>query len=624
VTPQDDELIEEAQPNFDAVSHLQASHRQPRSPRLFLRAVRSALRLSRRASPRLARLNMALQLGAVLLLGLQILFAKLALQAIFDQQQGGGSVAEVLPALVGVVASTGLAGLATSTQTQLQRLLSESVQRSVQSSILGVTTSVPLETFESPDFYDDLQWVQTNSGMQPANLARSLVALLGGALGAAVLAVALFTIGPLLVPVLLLGAIPQTFLSRRQGSLEFDFIVRQAPGHRLRDYLVSVLTGRDEAKEIRAFDLGGPVESRWDTSYRQYISDLRAHVLHRVRLAMFGSLVTFVVTAVSLALLVVFVLDHEVSLASAGAALIAIRLLANRIEMTFTGVTGLFESTLFLQDYESFLARRPAADPREAADAPRVRPFEELRVEDVRFRYPGSRPDALRGISLSIRAGEVVALVGENGSGKTTLAKLLCHVFAPTGGRILWDGVDTRDLPAAAVRRHVGVIFQDFVRYQLSAHENIAFGRADAAADREAVVAAAERGGSHGFLSRLPQGYDTLLGKTFWGGYDLSIGQWQRVAISRAIFRGASFLVLDEPTASLDARSEQRLFEQLTQLAEGRALLLISHRFSTVRSADRIFVLHEGELIEEGSHEELMALGGHYAELFTLQARSYV
>jgi ATP-binding cassette, subfamily B, bacterial len=317
------------------------------------------------------------------------------------------------------------------------------------------------------------------------------------------------------------------------------------------------------------------------------------------------------------------VLDDRIALGSAGAALIAIRLLGGRLQQLFVGIGDLFESSLFLRDFDAFLGLAPDHRPPAEADAPTVPPFEELILDDVSFRYPGANREAVQGVSLRIKAGEVIALVGENGSGKTTLAKLLAHVFEPTAGRMLWDDVDSRELDADGVRRNVGVIFQDFVRYQLTARENIGFGRAERLDDLDGIIAAAKQSGADEFLRELPGGFDTSLGKEYLGGFDLSLGQWQRVALARVSFRDAAFLVLDEPTASLDARSEHDLFQYVQRLAAGRSLLLISHRFSTVKSADRIYVLHEGKLIEEGSHDELVSRGGRYAALFDLQARAY-
>jgi len=621
----DDELAEPPpKPNFDAVAQLVANRRQPQSARRFVDLARRALRLSRQANPRLARLNLGLQVVGVLLLGLQVLFGRLALQEILTESRSHGSFMHVVPALLGLVAATGLAGLALAAQGNLQRLLGEHVQRAMQATILDVTTSVPLETFESPRFHDDLQRVRINAIMQPLNLAQGLVTVIGGVAGVIVLSVALLAIEPILLPILILAGIPMTLLSRRTGNAEFQFQVRETPNARVRDYLQTVLHERDEAKEIRAFDLADVLSKRWNQNFAAYLVELRRHVGHQVRLALLGASVTMLATAASLGLLIYLAIDGRIALASAGAALIAIRLLAGRLEMTQRGISALFECSLFLQDYDRFLERRPRQTEAPADSGAVVRPFTELRVEGLRFGYPETEREVLHGISMTIRAGEVVALVGENGSGKTTLAKLLCHVFAPSGGRITWDGIDVSTLDPVAVRRHVGVIFQDFVRYQLSARENIGFGRAEAVGDLDGIVNAARRGGADPFLSRLPDGYETPLGKSFWGGYDLSLGQWQRVAISRAFFREASFLVLDEPTASLDARAEHRLFEQMRELAHGRALLLISHRFSTVRNADRIYVLHDGELVEQGSHDQLMALGGRYAELFSLQANSYL
>lgn len=607
---------------FDPLAYIQSSVKERKSLRGLPALALSAVRLARKASPRLFYVNTGVQILTAVALGLQVLFAKLAIEAVISQSDGG-SVGVALPPLVGLVAITSLSSLATSSQTQLQRLLGEEVQQVTWTSILDVTTRVQLETFEDPEFFDDLQRVRANALIRPLTLATGLVQLLGGALGVVGLSAALVLIEPVLVLVLFTGGLPLWLLSRRTGRIEFDFRVGQTPQLRLRAYLTELLCGREEAKEIRAFGLGPVVYRRWKENYDEYLVDWAQHIRRRLLLAGLSAFVTTAVTSVALGILVWLIIEDRIALAAAGAGLIAIRLLSSRIEQVFFGIGELFESALFLRDFEAFAAREPTSSESPRLAEPSVAPFEELRVENVSFRYPGSEHDALRNVSLSFRAGEVIALVGENGSGKTTLAKLLAHLFKPTSGRILWDGRDSRDLDPEHVRRHVGVIFQDFVHYQLSARENIGFGRTEAVEDLPAIIEAARRGGAHEFLSRLPRGYETGLGKEFFGGHDLSIGQWQRVAIARGFFRDAAFLVLDEPTASLDARSEHALFQHVQNLAAGRCLLLISHRFSTVKSADRIYVMHGGELIEEGDHHELMRLGGRYAELFEMQASAY-
>ena len=245
-------------------------------------------------------------------------------------------------------------------------------------------------------------------------------------------------------------------------------------------------------------------------------------------------------------------------------------------------------------------------------------------MEQVSFAYPGTRRAVLEDVSLEVGPGEVVALVGENGSGKTTLVKLICGLYQPTGGRILWNGEDAAAVDPAAVLADTTLLFQDYIQYHLSVHDNIVLGRPEAPVGEDAIAAAAVRAGAAGFIDALPSGYETRLGREFYGGHELSVGQWQRLALARAFYRGGSFLVLDEPTASLDPRAEAALFAQMRELARGRSVLLVSHRFSSVRSADRIYLLEQGRVTEGGDHETLVAAGGRYAELYALQSEAYL
>jgi len=611
-----------AEDRFDPYRHYLAGKGQPRTMRALPGLARSALELARRAGSVVLVVVVISQLLTAVLLGLQVLFGKEVIEAVLEQSGGGGSFNATLAPLFGLAGVTAAAGLLGGAQTHLQRLLGERVQQLSMRNILTATTSVGLIDFENPQFFDDLQRVRLNALMRPLTLVTGLVQVIGGAVAVAGLTATMFVIEPLLLPILFVGAVPLSWLSRRSGKAEFAFAVRQAAQRRRRGYLEQVLSGRDEAKEIRAFDLGASLKEQWEHSYRRYFVDLDHHIRQRLRLDLASAAITAVATAASLGLLTWLIVEQRVGIASAGAALIAIRLLASRIQQLFAGVSGLFESALFLQDLETFLTRARVKELNRAGRAPAAR-FRELRADSVTFRYPGSDRDVLSDVSIAVRAGEVVALVGENGSGKTTLAKLLAQMFEPTGGRILWNDTDSQVLDPATIRAQLGIIFQDYVRYQLSARENIGFGRTEALDDQARIITAAKRVGAHDYLDQLPEGYDTLLGKEFSGGYDLSGGQWQRVALARAFFRDAELLVLDEPTAALDARSEHEVFEQVSELARGRSVLLISHRFSTVRSADRIYVLEAGRVIEEGSHDDLMTLCGRYAELFNLQANPY-
>jgi ATP-binding cassette, subfamily B, bacterial len=425
------------------------------------------------------------------------------------------------------------------------------------------------------------------------------------------------------VPLVLAAAVPLLVAVARGGELMFGFRHRMTEVERRRNYLYMLLSGKDAAKELRAFGLGGFLRERFDRLYDEHLAELRKVARRRLRVSLLGNLLTTVVLAGIVAALLALALNGRIGLAEAGTAAGAVFVLGERLMSSVFAAGMLYESSLFIEDFTSFVAMAPAVEARRPR-GPAPEGFERLQVEEVSFTYPSAATPAVAEVSMEIGAGEIVALVGENGSGKTTLAKLLCRLYLPQRGRVLWDGTNTAAVDPDEVRRSVAVIFQDFLHYALPAAENIGMGRHQRIGDVEGIRASALHAGADDFLAKLPDGYDTMLGPEFEGGKELSVGQWQRVALARAFFRDAPFIILDEPTAALDARAEHELFESIRTLCRGRSVLLISHRFSSVRSADRIYVLHDGQVAESGSHEELMDLGGRYAELFTLQASAYL
>jgi ATP-binding cassette subfamily B protein len=293
------------------------------------------------------------------------------------------------------------------------------------------------------------------------------------------------------------------------------------------------------------------------------------------------------------------------------------------LQAVLGGLAGLYEDNLFLTYYHEFMTLEPRVLA-PAKPAPIPRPMTEgIRFEAVDFSYPDTARTALAGISLTVRPGEVAALVGPNGSGKTTLVKLLCRLYDPTAGAITLDGADLRSFDVDELRRHMSVIFQDFAQYQLTARENIRVGNVDLAGDDPVIEAAARDAGADPVIQGLRHGYDTMLGKWFEEGEELSVGEWQKVALARAFVRDAQILVFDEPTSALDPETEWRVFQHIKELARGRGVVLISHRFSTVRTADRIHILDGGRIVESGDHDELMALQGRYAHMYEVQARAY-
>jgi ATP-binding cassette subfamily B protein len=431
---------------------------------------------------------------------------------------------------------------------------------------------------------------------------------------------ALIAIEPLLIPLVLTVLFPAWLAASRRSSAFWRFFWRMTPSDRERNYVGSLLSGRDEAKEVRAFGLGRLLLERWNRLFDHRLKELRS-VARRQLLFTLMSTAAIGLLLGGVVLLVAFLASTgRVSLAEAGVALAGIAVVGARLAGAGWAVSTLSEAGFYLDDFSEFL--RLAQEP---PPATRATPsgFKQITAAGISFTYPSSDQPALTDVSLHIDAGEVVALVGENGSGKSTLAKVLAGLYRPTAGKVAWDGVGIANVDQTEFSRKVAVIFQDFLRYHLSASDNIGLGRYDAAGDRASIIAAAEQAGADGFIDKLSDGYDTLLGPEFLGGIDLSVGQWQRMALARAFFRNAPFVILDEPTAALDAKAEHELFDKIRTLLKGRTVLLISHRFSSVRTADRIYVLHEGQVVEDGTHHELVAAGGRYAEMFNLQAAAY-
>lgn len=495
--------------------------------------------------------------------------------------------------------------------------LGQAVSRRAEARVLDVVAAVELADVEDPRFQDRVQRALTGARRQPSLLSGTLsippaVIALVGALAA------MRRSDRALVPLGLAGAVPQWMVMRRSQDPVIALGGR-VPERREAGILRHYLTGAAAAPELRVFGATGFLRARHDALADQTTRAEIAVNRDNARRVVLGSLAARAADAPAAVRLVLRVARNEASLADALAGGLATRRTSGGFHGVIQAIAGVRRTAAVVDGYRTFAPELPG---------PRTRPlpppsFRRIRVEGLTFTYPGADRPVLRGVDLEIGQGEVVALVGENGCGKTTLAKLLCCLYEPTGGRIWWDDVDVGACDPAGVRARIGIVFQDFYRYpSLTAAENIGIGMPERMGDAAAIVEAARRAGAHDAIAALPRGYGTVLSRAF-GGTDLSTGQWQRLALARAFLRDAPLVVLDEPTAALDPRAERDLFETVASLYASRSALLISHRLSSVRFASRICVLAEGRIIETGTHDELLAAGGAYAELFELQARAY-
>jgi ATP-binding cassette subfamily B protein len=588
--------------------------------------VADAARLVWRAAPGWTALN----LGVAAVQGLLPLLSLYLIKLIVDTVAAGVTATDHVAAFRTAalyVALAALVGLSTALLRSLGTLAAEAMGQVVTDHVSDLihakSVDVDLAYYENSAYYDVLHRAQAEAPYRPMRIVTDLLSTLQGLVSVLAVAGLLLSLHWAVGVVVIAAALPGALLRARHSGRLYRWERDRSSTERRAWYLHWLLTDGANAADVRLLGLGPLLREL----FRDLRDTLRAERLtlakRRAGADLVGSATAVLAVFATFALLAWRTIAGAITLGSMVMYYQAFQTGLAAIQQVLSGLAGLYEDNLFLTSFHEFMSVEPRVAP--AADpVPVPRPMADgVRFDSVSFAYPDTERTALEDISIAVRPGEVTALVGPNGSGKTTLVKLLCRLYDPTSGAITLDGIDLRAFDVGELRRHTSVILQDFAKYQFTARENIRVGNVSLSATDPAIEAAAREAGIHETLAALRNGYDTELGKWFEDGEQLSVGEWQKVALARAFVREAQILVFDEPTSALDPEAEARVFDHIRTLASGRAVVLISHRFSTVSGADRIHILDGGRIVESGSHEELMALRGRYAGMYAVQARAY-
>jgi ATP-binding cassette, subfamily B, bacterial len=581
-----------------------------------------AIRLGWEASRRDIVATIGLNLLSGVLTGFALLATNGVLEALFAAGPTPQRIRAALPSLILVSVSVALRAALQAGAGWAQSRLHPQVDRVVELRLLDLTTRVELAAFDDSAFYDAMQRANDRGLYAATQVVSNAINCVTGAAGIASAAFVVAVLQPVLLVLLLLAQVPGGWAAVRSARIGYLTNFALADSMRRRWMLSDLMAERRTAAELRSFTLRRFMLDRV-ARLAAYARDAQLKAADRQSLTrVTGSAAGGVATAGVYVALGVLLNVGAVPLAAAGTAVLAIRSAQGSLNNLLYAVNQCYEEGLYFSDYLTFCADAARhIPPPGSKQAPEE--FDRITVDNVTFAYPGSEGPALREVSVEIRRGEVIALVGENGSGKTTLAKILAGLYRPDSGTVHWDQTAIADVDPEPLREQIAVIAQDHANWPLSVRHNITMGRAEDPARLAEAVAAS---GADTVIGKLSRGYDTLLARQFKDGAELSGGQWQRIAAARGFYRSAPLLIMDEPTAALDARAEYALFSSIRKHAEGtgnRSVLLITHRLASVKHADRIYVLDGGRVIEQGGHADLLALGGQYAELFTLQASQY-